>query len=341
MAQRRCESPESCPSWARALLAGIISVCFLSLVNTEVAAQFGRTTDGVRGPNVFVDMQVLESLGPARTVPRALLPTLRQPRMPGIRGRETRFPNLRAPGGKIVLKRPSSLKPLLTRPAPRPPPAPKIASVRRSAAAPKPPRMLAKPAPKTRKPPLPTVLARPSLPPPRPSIAPPPREIVKHARRAVTPRSKSKRRAANLRAPRLMAPRPATAKSRTAMQKPKSMKAAPDPDFTATRVGGGNMVRLGFGGGQAKLSAPAIKQLDDVVAKLTKQSSLRLQLLAYAGGTGTSGSQARRLSLSRALAVRSYLIEKGIRSTRIDVRALGNQVKGSPADRVDVIIKNR
>jgi len=101
------------------------------------------------------------------------------------------------------------------------------------------------------------------------------------------------------------------------------------------------MVRLRFKGGQAKLPAPAVKQLDAVVARLTKKISLRLQLLAYADGATTSGSQARRLSLSRALAVRSYLIEKGIRSTRIDVRALGNQVKGSPADRVDVIINNR
>jgi outer membrane protein OmpA-like peptidoglycan-associated protein len=101
------------------------------------------------------------------------------------------------------------------------------------------------------------------------------------------------------------------------------------------------MVRLGFKGGEAKLPGPAIKQLDAVIAKLTKETTLRLQLLAYADGAKTSGSQARRLSLSRALAVRSYLIEKGIRSTRIDVRALGNQVKGSPADRVDLIIKKR
>ena len=101
------------------------------------------------------------------------------------------------------------------------------------------------------------------------------------------------------------------------------------------------MVQLGFKGGQAKLPAPAVKQLAAMVARLTKKISLRLQLLAYADGATPSGSQARRLSLSRALAVRSYLIEKGIRSTRIDVRALGNQVKGSPADRVDVIINNR
>ena len=129
---------------------------------------------------------------------------------------------------------------------------------------------------------------------------------------------------------------------------PPVLKSAPvKPRQTASlppsggKTGATNMVRLGFESGQAKLPAPALKQLDDVVRKLTKESALRLQLLAYAGGALSSSSQARRLSLSRALAVRSYLIEKGIRSTRIDVRALGNQVKGSPADRVDVIINNR
>lgn len=44
------------------------------------------------------------------------------------------------------------------------------------------------------------------------------------------------------------------------------------------------------------------------------------------------------MSLFRALSVRTYLMKKGIRSTRIDVRALGKKDDGAPADRVDVII---
>ena len=62
----------------------------------------------------------------------------------------------------------------------------------------------------------------------------------------------------------------------------------------------------------------------------------RLQLLAYASADQTSPSKARRLSLSRALSVRSYLIAKGIRSTRIDVRALGDQVPSGEPNRVDL-----
>ncbi len=63
--------------------------------------------------------------------------------------------------------------------------------------------------------------------------------------------------------------------------------------------------------------------------------------MAYAGGDNDNASQARRLSLSRALAVRSYLIEQGVRSTRIDVRALGNKTDVEPADRVDLILSKR
>ncbi|NQU70090.1 MAG: OmpA family protein [Rhodospirillales bacterium] len=170
---------------------------------------------------------------------------------------------------------------------------------------------------------MPSVLAHPTPPTPRSSITPPP--MPRKTVRAMPPVPSAARKIT----PPVLD---------TAPVKPRQTASLPP---SGGKTGTTNMVRLGFESGQAKLPAPAIKQLDGVVRKLTKESALRLQLLAYAGGATSSGSQARRLSLSRALAVRSYLIEKGIRSTRIDVRALGNQVKGSPADRVDVIINNR
>ena len=66
-----------------------------------------------------------------------------------------------------------------------------------------------------------------------------------------------------------------------------------------------------------------------------------MRLVAYAEGDDSEASKARRLSLSRALAVRGYLIKQGIRSTRMDVRALGNKVEGGPGDRVDVVVVAR
>ena len=68
---------------------------------------------------------------------------------------------------------------------------------------------------------------------------------------------------------------------------------------------------------------------------------MRLQLMAYAGGQTLSSSQARRVSLSRALAIRSFLIENGVRSTRIDVRALGNKTSEEPLNRVDLNVSER
>ena len=83
-------------------------------------------------------------------------------------------------------------------------------------------------------------------------------------------------------------------------------------------------------------------KIDELAAKLKNNKDLRIQLWGYAKIADGSLSQARRLSLFRAFSVRSYLMKKGIRSTRIDIRALGNKSGGGKsgngyANRVDVI----
>jgi len=95
--------------------------------------------------------------------------------------------------------------------------------------------------------------------------------------------------------------------------------------------------RLLFGDGSAELTARAAGQLNELANELLGNADARVQLLAYAKASDDGSSKARRLSLSRALAVRAYLIEKGIRSTRMDVRALGSGFTDGPADRVDVL----
>ena len=96
-----------------------------------------------------------------------------------------------------------------------------------------------------------------------------------------------------------------------------------------------------FANDATRLPADAKNRLKSLAQKVKSQKYLRLQLLAYAGGDKLSASLARRLSLSRALAVRSFLIENGIRSTRIDVRALGNKTDSEPLNRVDLNITER
>ena len=101
------------------------------------------------------------------------------------------------------------------------------------------------------------------------------------------------------------------------------------------------MLFRSFGANSSDLPTGADATLRDLASRLNADESLRLQVVAYADGTPEQASQARRLSLSRALTVRSFLIAQGVRSTRIDVRALGSRASDGPADRVDLLIADR
>lgn len=100
-------------------------------------------------------------------------------------------------------------------------------------------------------------------------------------------------------------------------------------------------MQIVFGDTDAKLPASAKAELAVLAEQMKAQQDFRLQLQAFAGDKSLSAGKARRLSLSRALTVRSFLIEKGIRSTRIDVRALGNKTTEEPVNRVDVNVVRR
>jgi len=92
-----------------------------------------------------------------------------------------------------------------------------------------------------------------------------------------------------------------------------------------------------FSDGSIELSGDARRKLSAVATALQENTTLRIQILAYANSNADGTSRARRLSLSRALAVRAYLIEREVRSTRMNVRALGDKTGDGPADRVDIL----
>jgi outer membrane protein OmpA-like peptidoglycan-associated protein len=120
-------------------------------------------------------------------------------------------------------------------------------------------------------------------------------------------------------------------------------KAAPPPQ-SAAPAGPGltkrSVILFAAGASEPAQSAlGAIKFLaGDLNAAMTGAGS-RIQILAYGGDKGDKGSDARRLSLKRALAIRQVLIDDGVASERIDVRAMGGADDGGPTDRVDVYIK--
>ena len=137
---------------------------------------------------------------------------------------------------------------------------------------------------------------------------------------------------------------PATADVPEAPKAP-AISAAPVPTEQASTTSATSTddgaVQIIFNGGDTKLSADGQAAVDKVLGELEKSDGFRVQLMAHAVGDDLTASQARRISLSRALSVRSYLIEKGVRSSRIDVRALGDKGEGDPKNRVDVNLIDR
>jgi outer membrane protein OmpA-like peptidoglycan-associated protein len=199
----------------------------------------------------------------------------------------------------------------------------------------RPPRQTAAP------PPLPPQ-ARPIAPPTptAPPVAQPPVVAAKPApaapaRAAATPPVAVTPKAP---APRATAPVP-TAPKKPAPVAPTPKTAAIPPKAAAT-VATGKLLRFEFSGNSANLPDDATGKLTSLAERLLAAENMRVQVKAYAGGAEGGASAARRLSLSRALAVRGFLIDKGVRSTRIDVRALGDKPEGGPPERVDVIVVN-
>ncbi|MCK5297119.1 MAG: OmpA family protein [Alphaproteobacteria bacterium] len=90
------------------------------------------------------------------------------------------------------------------------------------------------------------------------------------------------------------------------------------------------------------LKDTAKNKLTKLLEQVKNDKKKHIRLLAYASATDGNTGKARRLSLSRALSVRSFLMEHGIhRSSKIEVRALGSNAKSGNLDRVDVIIVKR
>ena len=93
-----------------------------------------------------------------------------------------------------------------------------------------------------------------------------------------------------------------------------------------------------FQGENVQLTDTEQEKLDKVAIKLLDEPDQRLQLVAFATTASENASDARRLSLLRALEIRNILIKKGVSATTMSVRALGDRVKSDPPNRVDIIM---
>ncbi|MCH2393316.1 OmpA family protein [Oceanibaculum sp.] len=327
---------------------------FALLLVTPATAQIVIGGDG--NSSVTVNMDVLDGGTRGRLT------------APGSDGRILLMPNAPREGQeRIVLKPPASMRgaaqpatPASNTPAlaaaPQLTPPAAMRSTARPAAAPAAPTVTPPTAPAVRaptalqpqKPEAPKVatpqIAAPQIAAPRPAETPKPAapaaSTEKPQRTAALPSAKPE--PVTPPAPKVEAkPEPQAAPQTTTRPAEQRVAALPPQSSAPSQPAPAGITRLAFGFNQAEMDEAARTQLQAVAKRLQDNESLRVQLLAYAGGEGVSSSQARRLSLSRALAVRSQLIEQGIRSTRMDVRALGDTDKDGPADRVDIRIVDR
>ena len=98
-------------------------------------------------------------------------------------------------------------------------------------------------------------------------------------------------------------------------------------------------VSLKFAPGASEPDEKITAQIqNDILSQLQDNPGWRVQIQAFASPAGAGVSNARRISLSRALAIRSWLMDKGIEASRMDVRALGAESDRQPLDRVDLVL---
>jgi outer membrane protein OmpA-like peptidoglycan-associated protein len=95
-----------------------------------------------------------------------------------------------------------------------------------------------------------------------------------------------------------------------------------------------------FSPGAEEPPASALDTVRAMTSSLTAalwSGTAHVQLEAFGGKQNDKSSEARRLSLKRALIIRQLLIDDGIPSERIVVRAMGGASDGAP-DRVDIFV---
>lgn len=98
-------------------------------------------------------------------------------------------------------------------------------------------------------------------------------------------------------------------------------------------------LQLAFRPGETGLTPEAKARLDAFARAVPpEESNTRVMVVGYGDDAEGDVSRARRQSLARAIEVRRVLIDAGLRSTRIDVRAMGKPIDATSPDRVDLSV---
>lgn len=307
--------------------AGLVSVGLIGLSVSSVQAQSSS--------GVMVNLDVLDDLDPMKTRPRLLMPSSQS-----VSGTPAR--------GRIVLTPPAgvnAISPQRSRITLRPPPgtpsrvaaAPRISVPKPAAAAAAPPVSVTRAPPA----PAPEVAVAQAPGPSRTTIpAAPLADLAPAAPVAPeappAPSTPSVPQQSGALVGPVAEPPPLPGATTEATPPEETQTASLPPAETEDQS-----ISITFGIDETDLPSSATADLTDLSDRLKAEEGLRVQLLAYASSADGSASSVRRKSLSRALSVREFLMDQGVQSTRIEVRALGDQNEGGNPNRVDAILDQR
>lgn len=115
----------------------------------------------------------------------------------------------------------------------------------------------------------------------------------------------------------------------------KALESAPKPVAANSKPA----LTIAFKATETTVPLSVKDEINTLAKQLIQNNNQRVTLIAYAAAVGDQVSTARRISLSRALSVRAYLIDAGVNNLRINVQAEGDKNPGGDPDRVDMIVQ--
>jgi outer membrane protein OmpA-like peptidoglycan-associated protein len=137
-------------------------------------------------------------------------------------------------------------------------------------------------------------------------------------------------------------PPPPPANTRTASNEPPAAQAEKPSKADAQQA---NLAKRGAILFEHSSTDPQPSQMDGIkllagdLNSALEAGATQIQLQAFGGAPGDKGSEAKRISLRRALAIRQLLIDNGVPSAKIVTRAMGGATDGGEADRVDIYVR--
>lgn len=119
----------------------------------------------------------------------------------------------------------------------------------------------------------------------------------------------------------------------------RKMSVPKSPEKTgALQDNGAYITAIEFVSNNVELSNDNKNSLEKIKANLKTDPSKRIKIISYASGVEGDSNSAQRISLKRAITIRSFLIKSGIDTDKISIQAAGRNIKDIIANKAEIYI---